>query len=184
MSRRGMLFKNIQEDLEQTAQAMETAAIQKGRLLEEFDEIKEEGLELERKIDLQTQSLADANDLLKGYVAEIKEYKKEKMLKTSALSKLMLQGMECREKLAAKSKELSAKSQVVVELKGETEAVKLKIRQDMTGLMSSNLNITEQITAITKEIDATDYNIKRLTEGSESKTKIIEQAKKMIFEYE
>ena len=138
---------------------------------------------MERKIDLQIQSLADAKDLLKGYEEEIKEYEKEKTLKTSVLSKLKQQGMECREKLAAKTKEISTKSQVVAELRGETDAVKLKIRQDMTGLMSSNLNISNQIRALTKEIDATDYNIKRLTKGSESKTKLIEKAEASIIEY-
>ena len=91
--------------------------------------------------------------------------------------------MECREKLAAKTKELSTKSQVVVELRSETEAVNLKIRQNMTGLMSSNLNISEQITDLTKEIDATDYNKKRLTKSSESKTKLIEKAEASIIEY-
>ena len=133
---------------------------------------------MERKIDLQTQSLADANDLLKGYEAEIKEYEKEKTLKTSALSKLMLQGMEYKVQLAAKTKELSLKSKDVAELRGETEAVKQKLKYEMTGLMSSNLSITEQIIAMTNEIQTVDYNIKRLTKGSESKTKLIEQAKK------
>ena len=184
ITRRGVAFQNIQEDLEKQAQQIEEAVKRRSDLLEEFDDTQKKGQEMETQIESTRKRLAISTGLVEKYKVDIKTYQRAKTEQQSRLDKLKQEQETCKKELSAKTTELTVKTRELVSMSGETASTRLQLQQEVTRMMGLNASITEQIEKIGADISKTTNTIGTLIKNSESRAEQSARAMESISEYE